>query len=216
VESAPRLSALPPVNLPNQITIARLALAVLLFVLLETICRGSGGSAWYFAFGVYMAAVLSDSLDGYIARSRGQTTAFGRIADPFADKIVICGVLVLAQNIEQTRDLVPSWIVLLVLAREFLVTGLRSYLESRGTVFGANWEGKTKLVVQAVYCGAILFYPGHRMEWVRSIAILALYATAAICLYSAFTYSRKAHAILATSAAEPAPALRGPPDPDGS
>jgi len=202
------------VNLPNQITIARLFLAVLLFVLLETICRGAGGSAWYVAFGVYMAAVLSDSLDGYIARSRGLTTAFGRIADPFADKIVICGVLVLTQNIEQTRELVPSWIVLVVLAREFLVTGLRSYFESRGTVFGAQWEGKTKLVVQAVYCGAILFYPGHRMEWVRVIAILALYATAAICLYSAFTYSRKAHALLGLSGPEPASTVQGPPDPD--
>ena len=68
----------------------------------------------------HIITVLSDGLDGYIARSRGQVTAFGRIADPLADKIVIGGVLVLTLDIPETTSLVPTWIVVLFLAREVL------------------------------------------------------------------------------------------------
>jgi CDP-diacylglycerol--glycerol-3-phosphate 3-phosphatidyltransferase len=175
-------------NLPNQITVARLVLAGILFVFLEHLCRGTTGWVWYVAFALYIVTVLSDGLDGYLARSRGQITAFGRIADPLADKVVIGGTLVMALSIEETTALVPPWIVVLFLAREFLVSGLRGYLEGHGRKFGAQWEGKTKLVVQAFYCGSILFYPGSQFRWVWITARVTLYLTAAITLYTAITY----------------------------
>jgi CDP-diacylglycerol--glycerol-3-phosphate 3-phosphatidyltransferase len=125
---------------------------------------------------------------------------FGRIADPLADKVVITGVLVLGMSIPETQLLVPSWIVLLVLAREFVVSGLRAYLEGQGAVFAALWAGKTKLVVQAVYCGAILFYPGHRFTWVWWLAQVFMWSTAAITVYSAFSYVAKASRMLARGA----------------
>ena len=184
-------------NLPNQITVARLFLSAILFVVLETACRGTTGTVWYLAFSLYMVTVLSDGLDGYLARSRGQITVFGRISDPLADKIVISGVLVLAMSIPQTSALVPSWIVILVLAREFLVSGLRAYLEGQGAVFASQWVGKTKLVVQAFYCGAVLFYPGSQFAWVWWMAHICLWSTAAITVYSAFSYVRKAREMLA-------------------
>ena len=185
-------------NLPNQITVGRLFLAGVLFVLLEVLCRGAAeGLVWYLAFGVYLVTVLSDGLDGYLARSRDEITAFGRITDPLADKIVIAGVLVLTQTLPATRALVPSWIVLVVIAREFLVSGLRGYLEGQGKGFGASWEGKTKLVVQAVYCGAVLFYPGHHFAWVEWTARITLWLTLAITLYSAVSYTRAAYRMLA-------------------
>ena len=184
-------------NLPNQITLSRLLLAAVLFVLLGTADGAARGPwFWYGVFSLFIITVLSDGLDGYLARSRGQITAFGRIADPFADKILICGVLVLAMKIGQTSALVPAWIVLVVLAREFLVSGLRSFLEGRGTVFGARWEGKTKLVIQAVYCGAVLFYPGHRFAWVELVAVVSLWATLAMTLYSAYAYGASAARLL--------------------
>ena len=183
-------------NLPNQITVGRLILSGILFVYIEAWCRGTYGWVWYGAFALYMVTVLSDGLDGYIARSRGLITVFGRIADPLADKIVITGVLVLGMSISETTSLVPPWIVILVLAREFLVSGLRGYLEGQGTVFSAQWAGKTKLVVQAVYCGAILFYPGSRFTWVWWVATICLWATAAITVYSAASYLRKAREML--------------------
>jgi CDP-diacylglycerol--glycerol-3-phosphate 3-phosphatidyltransferase len=183
-------------NLPNLVTVWRLILAGVLFVLLETACRGETGTIWYIAFALYLITVLSDGLDGYLARSRGQITAFGRIADPLADKILICGVLVLALSIPVTSHLVPTWIVLLVLAREFLVSGLRGFLEARGTSFAAKWEGKTKLVVQAIYCGTVLFYPGHQWGWVEVVARICLYATALITVYSGLSYIRKARDVM--------------------
>jgi CDP-diacylglycerol--glycerol-3-phosphate 3-phosphatidyltransferase len=162
--------------------------------------RAPDGLLWYVAFTIYLVGMLGDWLDGYLARSRGQVTAFGRIADPFADKIVVLGVLILGLTLPQTQEFVPSWIVLIVLAREFLVSGLRSYLESRGRGFGASWEGKTKLIVQAVYCGAIVFYPGHRMAWVWWIANITLWGTLVLSVYSAANYIRVARDVLSKGA----------------
>ncbi len=185
-------------NLPNQITVGRLVLATILFSILDVWCRGAAdGWIWYGAFAIYMVTILSDSLDGYLARSRGQITAFGRIADPFADKFLICGILVLGLSLPQTTQLVPPWIVLVVLGREFLVSGLRSFLEGRGVRFGASWEGKFKLVTQAIYCGAIVFYPGHSFAWVWWVATITLWATAFISVYSALQYIRAAQRALA-------------------
>lgn len=184
-------------HLPNKITLGRIVLAAVLFVLLDTVCREQpGGLVWYVAFALFVVTVLTDGLDGYLARSRDQISAFGRIADPFADKIVICGVLVLATTLEQTREMVPPWIVLVVLAREFLVSGLRGYLEGQGTRFGARWEGKTKLFIQAIFCGAVLFYPGDRMAWVAFLGEICLWATLVITVYSGLSYLRAARDIL--------------------
>ena len=188
-------------NLPNQITVSRLLMAVVVFVLLETACRGAGQSvAWLVAFGLYATAALSDGLDGYLARSRGQVTAFGRIADPLADKILICGVLVLTCNLPETGRFVPSWIVLVVLAREFLVSGLRGFLEGRGTRFGARWEGKTKLITQAIYCGAVLLYPFRQWAWVEMVAEIFLWATLLITAFSAIAYIRSTLRLVGDSA----------------
>jgi CDP-diacylglycerol---glycerol-3-phosphate 3-phosphatidyltransferase len=191
----------PPVNLPNQITTARLGLAVVLFVVLDSVCRyHAHGFWWYAAFTLYIVTVLTDGLDGYLARSRGQITAFGRIVDPLADKIVICGVLVLASVLPQTQKLVPPWIVLVVLGREFLVSGLRGFLEGRGTGFPARWEGKAKLVIQAWYCGAAIFYPGHHWRWCELTAAFFLWATLAITAWSAVAYVRSAAKLIGSGA----------------
>jgi CDP-diacylglycerol--glycerol-3-phosphate 3-phosphatidyltransferase len=189
-------------NLPNQITVSRLLMAVVVFVILETVCRRAEANVawWLVAFCLYTTAVLSDGLDGYLARSRGQITAFGRIADPLADKILICGVLVLTCNHPQTQRFVPTWIVLVVLAREFLVSGLRGYLEGRGTRFGARWEGKTKLITQAIYCGAVLLYPFREWAWVEVVAEIFLWATLVITVFSAIAYIRSTLRLVGGSA----------------
>ncbi len=180
------------VNLPNRITLGRLVLAAALFATLELWCRDSEGTGWYVCFGLFIALVISDGLDGYIARSRNQITSFGRIADPFADKILIGGTLVMLTTLPPTRDLAPAWFVILVLAREFLVSGLRGYLEGRGVKFAARWEGKAKLVIQAVFCSTLLLYPGGRFEWTLTLAKIGLPVTALVTVWSAISYVRKA------------------------
>jgi CDP-diacylglycerol--glycerol-3-phosphate 3-phosphatidyltransferase len=186
-------------NLPNRITTARLALAVVLFILLDNVCRPNwDGFWWYAAFVLYIVTVVTDGIDGYLARSRNQITAFGRIVDPLADKIVICGVLVLCATLPQTAALVPPWIVLVVLGREFLVSGLRGFLEGQGKGFPARWEGKAKLWLQAWYCGGAIFYPGSRWRWCELVTEFFLWATLAITAYSAYTYVQSAARLIAS------------------
>jgi CDP-diacylglycerol--glycerol-3-phosphate 3-phosphatidyltransferase len=187
------------VNLPNRITIGRLGLAICVFVLLEIWCPGRDGFAWYATFALFVITVATDGLDGYLARARNEITPFGRIADPLVDKIAITGTLVITMHLTETARLVPSWLVILVLGREFVVSGLRGFLEGRGVVFAARWEGKTKLVVQAVFCGTVLFYPGHFWNWVWWVARVGLWVTAAVTVWSAVAYLRRAAEILRTS-----------------
>lgn len=183
-------------NLPNRITLVRLLLSIVLFVLLEFIGGKGGGTIWYAAFTLYLVAASTDWLDGYLARKWGQVTAFGRIADPFTDKIIICGVLILTQTYPETRELVPSWLVLLIVAREFLVSGLRAFIESRGVSFAASWWGKVKLVLQANYCGSVIFYPGASYGWVWWYAEITLWGTAIATVGSAVLYIARASKLL--------------------
>ncbi|MHC4937629.1 MAG: CDP-diacylglycerol--glycerol-3-phosphate 3-phosphatidyltransferase [Planctomycetota bacterium] len=188
-------------NIPNQITLTRLILAGVLFVVLERIGGHGYGSNWYFAFGLYFLTAGTDWLDGFLARRWGQVTALGRIIDPLADKIVIAGVMVLCLTYPETTKLVPSWLVLLVISREFLVSGLRAFVEGQGHPFAAGWSGKSKFLLQAVYCGAVLFYPGDQYEWVRLTAIVTMWGTAILTVVSAGIYVGRAVRLLRSSGA---------------
>ncbi len=112
----------------------------------------SGSAVAWLSFLLYAAIALTDKLDGYLARSREQVTTFGKFLDPIADKLcVTCAMLYLLE-----LELVPSWAVLVVLAREFLVSGLRMVVASEGTVIAASDLGKWKTAVTMVSIGAYL------------------------------------------------------------
>ena len=151
-------------NLPNQITMARLAIAVLLFVFLslEIADWGVAGSrhmALNLAMVVFIVCVCTDFLDGWLARRTGQETVFGRIADPFVDKVVVCGTFIYLTRL--APDLIRPWVPVILVAREFLVSGLRGYIESRGIPFGARWGGKIKMILQSVCIPTVLLYQGN-------------------------------------------------------
>jgi CDP-diacylglycerol--glycerol-3-phosphate 3-phosphatidyltransferase len=131
-------------NLPNILTSARLGLAIVLFVLITQ-------QAWLTALAVFIVAAITDWLDGYLARKQGLTTSFGRNFDPLVDKVLVCGTFVFLLPVP-TADLAP-WMVTLIVARELIVTGLRSFFEAHSTSFGADWLGKLKMVLQ---CAAII------------------------------------------------------------
>jgi CDP-diacylglycerol--glycerol-3-phosphate 3-phosphatidyltransferase len=135
----------PPVfNIPNQLTAARLFLAIVLFLLIAF-------QAWLWALAVFAVAAFTDWLDGYLARRQGLTSALGRVFDPLVDKILISGSYIFLLGVGERSGLQP-WMVTVVVARELVITGLRSYLENRGTTFGADWLGKLKMVLQ---CAAL-------------------------------------------------------------
>lgn len=126
-------------NVPNQLTVARLVLSVICFVALAV--------GWYgTALVLFALAAGTDWVDGFWARRYGQITQLGRILDPFADKIIICGTYIFLAAVAAAE--IAAWVAVVVVAREMLVTGLRSFFEERGVDFSAKWAGKWKMVFQ--------------------------------------------------------------------
>ena len=204
-------------NLPNQITVTRLVLSLGFFVLLGIVGHGTDSETrqvilnWSTA--LFMLAMFTDFLDGYLARRWNIESTFGRIADPFVDKITICGGFILLTAVS---DFVEPWYPLVIVFREFLVSGLRSYIESAGVAVGAAWAGKVKLAIQGLTIPAVLFYEanfiivgengiselngdpswpwlGEPLKWL-TIALLA--ATLISTFYSCIVYLRKAVRVL--------------------
>jgi CDP-diacylglycerol--glycerol-3-phosphate 3-phosphatidyltransferase len=134
-------------NLPNRLTVARLGLTAL-FVVCFAI-----DFPWRFsaAFAVFVLATFTDWLDGVIARRRGLVTDFGKLMDPLADKILTASAFICLIGLEA----IPEWAVILVISREFLITGLRSLAASKGVVMPADTLGKHKTTWQM---GTILYF----------------------------------------------------------
>lgn len=133
-------------NLANQMTAARLVLGVVLFVLIA-------GHAWAWCVIVFALAAVTDWLDGYLARLQGLSSALGRVFDPLVDKVLVCGAYIFLLAVPGSG--LVAWMVTVVVARELIINGLRSFLESRGTTFGADWLGKVKMVLQCATLFAI-------------------------------------------------------------
>lgn len=157
-----------PLNLPNVLTLLRiLAVPVVVVALLDGTPNGD-----MFAAIVFALAALTDGLDGYIARSRDSVTTFGKLMDPLADKLLITAALISLVSLNR----LPAWVAMVIIAREFAVTGLRSIAADRGVVIAASWMGKVKTVLQigAVFA-LIIFNPAPL--WADILVYVALAAT---------------------------------------
>jgi CDP-diacylglycerol---glycerol-3-phosphate 3-phosphatidyltransferase len=135
-----------PLNLPNTLTVLRILLVpVVVVALLDETPNGDAIAA-----GVFALAAFTDSLDGYIARQRNAVTTFGKLMDPIADKLLIAAALIALVSL----DRLAGWIAMVIIAREFAVTGLRLVAAERGVVIQASWLGKAKTVLQvaAIIC----------------------------------------------------------------
>ena len=123
---------------------------------------------------------------------KASLTDFGRIADPFVDKIIVCGGFILL--IQHAHDIIPSWMVVVIVAREFLVNSLRSYSESKGIEFGATIWGKAKMFVQSFTISLILLFFAHLQHLIaiKQGIIVMLWITVIITLVSGITYMVKA------------------------
>ena len=131
-----KLSAMFPLNLPNALTLLRiLAVPVVVVALLGETPNGDALAAAVFAL-----AALTDGLDGYFARSRDAVTTFGKLMDPLADKLLIAAALVSLVSL----DRLAAWVAMVIIAREFAVTGMRAIAAERGVVIAASWLGKAE------------------------------------------------------------------------
>ena len=141
-------------NLPNQLTSLRLLLSVVMFGFITQDC-------YLTSFVLFVIAAGTDWLDGYYARKYGQVTTLGRILDPFADKVIVCGTFIFLvadpKHVESAWGL-RAWMVVVIVGRELLVTALRSFIEDRGSDFSAKMSGKLKMVLQCIAAGTCLFY----------------------------------------------------------
>jgi CDP-diacylglycerol---glycerol-3-phosphate 3-phosphatidyltransferase len=137
-----------PLNVPNVLTLVRIvAVPVLVVALLGAI---PGGDA--LAAAVFALAAVTDGLDGYIARSRGAVTTFGKLMDPLADKLLIVAALVSLVSL----DRLEAWVAMVIISRELAVTGLRTLAAERGVVIAASWLGKLKTALQVAAVLALI------------------------------------------------------------
>ena len=192
---------------PNRITMIRFVGSIVLFGIFALVGDrppeeiAANRTPYLVAFVLFVFVAATDFLDGYLARRDQVVTAFGRIADPFTDKVLILGTMIYLATMEWSEPWMPTSIVVAILAREFLVTGIRGYIESLGREFPADGFGKLKMIVQSAAVGGVIWIQAFSWseEWyhfwdlfVHVLVWLTLFAT----IGSGFSYVLKTRAIL--------------------
>lgn len=151
-------------NFPNFLTTLRLVMSAVVFSLLSVAARRPVPTWWLLDISLvlFILTALTDMLDGMIARRYGMVTTFGRIADPFADKVLTAGSFIFLLGFPQTY--LQPWMVVVILSREFLVSGLRGFIEGQGRQFPAMMWGKVKVTSQYCLIGWLIFHVAHLSE----------------------------------------------------
>ena len=136
-------------NLPNKITMLRVFLIpfFVVFMLVSAIPYSK-----YIALVVFVVASLTDTLDGYIARKYKLVSNFGKFMDPLADKLLVCSALIALSDLNR----IPAWIVIVIIARDFIISGFRLIAAEKGIVIAAGWWGKIKTTVQMIMVGFLI------------------------------------------------------------
>lgn len=193
-------------NVPNILTIARLILSVLCFIFFV--------GEWYLPALIFFAiGAGTDWVDGFWARRYGQITTLGRIMDPFADKIIICGTFIFLAAvppyisktaINESASEITAWMAVIVVARELLVTALRGFFEEHGFDFSAKWSGKWKMVFQCAAVAASLarlwmynyhssaWHPTQPPEWTTWGLRTLVWIAVGMTIYSGWVYIQRA------------------------
>lgn len=169
-------------NIPNLLSISRI-LAVPVFIVLML---DPSPLRALVAGIVFSIASATDWLDGYLARRWGQVTKIGKLLDPIADKILIMSALVIL--VEIRSDVVPAWIAIIIIGREFAVTGLRAIAASDGIIIPAETSGKFKVGAQITAVLSLLLDYYMTRDWMRTLGIYALWVAMFLSLYSALYY----------------------------
>ena len=172
-------------NVPNQLTLARFVLALVLFGLIAF-------KSWGWCLAVFLIAAFTDWLDGYIARLHNITSTLGRNLDPLVDKLLMCGCYIYLLPLGTEEGWLTPWMVTVVVGREMVITSLRAYMETVGARFGADWLGKLKMGLQCAAVTAIfvelLCRPTEARVWLEWLRNGLIYAMLASTLLSGLQY----------------------------
>ena len=204
-------------NLPNTLTVLRLVIAAAFFATISvSVLRGVGHEAsrqlWgNIATALFIIAALTDALDGALARKWGVVSDFGRIMDPFCDKVLVLGTFAYLASprfaeidsqgqVSGMTTGIWAWMVVVIIARELLVTAIRGVVESRGIAFGADWWGKSKMILQSIaapYCLFVAVNP-FMMEssFFTGLQLVLVWLTVGVTVISAFPYIMRARVLL--------------------
>jgi CDP-diacylglycerol--glycerol-3-phosphate 3-phosphatidyltransferase len=203
-------------HLPNALTILRLFLAAGFFAALNAYRHPDVNTGWaVVSIGLFILAAITDALDGWLARRWQATSVFGRVMDPFCDKVLILGAFMcLAGPRFVVREWVEAgsfftnasgvypWMVVVIMARELLVTGIRGEVEAMGGNFASSWSGKAKMILQSIAIPIIIalvvcFDPGREQNaWARWACNALVYATVIVTVWSGLPYVFRARAAL--------------------
>jgi len=171
-------------NLPNLLSIVRILLVPPLVVVLLTKFEGK---EWW-GLGLFLLAAVMDFFDGFLARRRKEVTRLGTLLDPAADKILISAAFISLVEMDHSsgHTVVPAWIVVVIIAREFAVTSLRSFAAAENLVIPASIWGKVKTIVQIVSIALLIIY--NQLGEFRHLAPISLWVALAITVYSGIEY----------------------------
>ena len=174
-------------NLPNKITIFRVCMIpiFLIFMLVEGIPYGN-----YIAAVLFIIACLSDALDGHIARKYNLITNFGKFMDPLADKLLVCSALICFIEL----DLVAAWPIIIIIAREFIISGFRLVASDNGVVIAASYWGKFKTTAQMIMCILFIVHLNNTVFFV--LEQIFLYLSVALTVISLVEYVWKNRQVL--------------------
>lgn len=212
-------------NIPNTITICRIMASVVLFCMLGSYDHSEEYSSTLMkiAFVTFVLTALTDILDGYLARKLNQETPFGRIADPFVDKLLIIGSLIMlsapcftfdngnilegfsgnlpAWTYRNSITSLQPWMVVIIFSRELMVSAIRGYSESQGIAFPAIPVGKAKMLIQSFTTGTIIFSLGwaENIPWCNVVKIIAVWTMLVVTIYSGIIYIMKAKVFYAST-----------------
>jgi len=167
-------------NLPNKLTMFRIILIPFFLVFLLTTFAGEA-SKWI-ALGIFAVASLTDMLDGKIARKYNLITDFGKFMDPIADKLLVSSAFIAFVQLGR----LPAWIVVIFIAREFIISGFRLVASDNGVVLAASMWGKFKTAFQMIMC--CLLIVDFDIAWVNIVELVLIYASLALSIISLVDY----------------------------
>ena len=162
----------------SKITLVRVAM-IPAYMLTMYLSKGQAGVWMYLSLAIFIIASLTDFVDGYIARHYNQTTDFGKFLDPLADKLLTIAAMAMFCE----WGVFPAWALMVILTREFAVSGLRMVASQKGSVIAAGWSGKVKTASTMVGLCAMMALPG--IDWLNWTVIIMIVATT---LYSGVEY----------------------------
>lgn len=183
IHSVPRKNENEILNLPNALTLLRIFLVPFLVVVLLTKFTGRE----FVGLTIFLIAAITDFFDGWIARKRNQTTRMGALLDPIADKLLMSAAFI--SLVEMDPHHVPAWMVVIVIGREFAVSGLRSIAAQQGVTIAASPLGKGKMVSQVIAISLLIL--GYELGQFRVIGTVALWAVMLFALASGIDYFMK-------------------------